>query len=64
MDKFKKWFKALGIKVVKTMSQTAVAFIGTAVALGDVNWLALLSTVALSCVMTVLMNLSQLEEEK
>ena len=34
----KKWFKAAGVRAVKTVAQTAAATIGTAVALGDVNW--------------------------
>ena len=34
----KEWFKAAGVRAIKTVAQTAVATIGTAVALGDVNW--------------------------
>jgi len=34
----KNWFKAAGIRAVKTVAQTAVATIGTAAAMGDVNW--------------------------
>ena len=35
---WKNWIKAAGIRAVKTVAQTAVATIGTAVALGDVQW--------------------------
>ena len=31
------WIKAAGIRAIKTVAQTAVATIGTSVALGDVN---------------------------
>ena len=34
----KKWLRAAGIRAVKTVAQTAAATIGTAVALGDINW--------------------------
>ena len=34
----KEWFKCAGIRAIKTVAQTAVATIGTAVAMGDVNW--------------------------
>ena len=34
----KEWIKAAGIRAIKTVAQTAVATIGTAVAMGDVNW--------------------------
>lgn len=37
-DNAKKWTKAAGIRAVKTVAQTAVATISTAVAIGDVNW--------------------------
>lgn len=34
----KEWFKAAGIRAIKTIAQTAIATIGTAAVLGDVNW--------------------------
>jgi len=33
-----KWFKAAGVRAIKTVAQTAVATIGTSAAMGDVNW--------------------------
>lgn len=39
-NKTKVWFKAAGIRAIKTMAQTAVATIGVAV-MQDVNWLAI-----------------------
>ena len=42
----KEWFKCAGIRAIKTVAQTAVATIGTAVALGDVNWVMVASASA------------------
>ena len=39
-DNTKKWFKAAGIRAVKTIAQSAIATIGTSAAFGDINWLA------------------------
>ena len=38
-NNFKNWFKCAGIRAIKTVAQTAVATIGTSVAIGDVNWI-------------------------
>ena len=41
---WKKWFKAAGIRAIRTFAEAALAYIGTgAIVLGDVNWLAVLS---------------------
>lgn len=65
MKKFKQWLKRTGIKVVKTMAETAIAVIGTnAVGITDVNWIGVASAVALSGVTTVLFNIKNLPEEK
>ena len=50
----KDWFKAAGIRAIKTVAQTAVATIGTAVALGDVNWVMVASSAALAGVLSLL----------
>ena len=42
-NKTKVWFKAAGIRAIKTMAQTAVATIGVAAVMQDVNWLAVAS---------------------
>lgn len=50
----KDWFKAAGIRAIKTIAQTAVATIGTAVAMGDVNWVMVASAAALAGVLSLL----------
>ena len=63
----KKWFKAAGIRAIKTLAQTAVATIGTAAVLGDVNWFMVASAAALAGVLSLLTSvagLPELESEK
>lgn len=58
-----KWVKSVIIKVVKTMAETALAVIGTnAVGITDVDWLGVLSAVALSGVVTILFNIKLIPE--
>ena len=61
--KMNKFVKKLGIKVVKTMSQAALGVIGSSALLTEVNWVVVASTIALSGVTCVLMNLSELKED-
>ena len=58
----KEWFKAAGIRAIKTVAQTAVATIGTAVALGDVNWVVVGSASALAGVLSLLTSVAGLPE--
>lgn len=59
----KKWLKNLGIKVVKTMSETALAVIGTnTVGITEVDWVGVGSAMLLSGVVTILFNLKDLQE--
>ena len=50
----KEWFKAAGIRAIKTIAQTAIATIGTAAVLGDVNWVMVASVAALAGVLSLL----------
>lgn len=50
----KEWFKCAGIRAIKTVAQTAIATVGTAVALGDVNWVMVASAAALAGVLSLL----------
>ena len=49
----KKWFKAAGVRAVKTMAQVFIASIGTAAIMQDVNWLMVASAVALSGILSI-----------
>ena len=59
----KTFAKKLGIKVIKTMSQAAIGVIGSSALLTEVNWDVVASTIALSGLICVLMNLSELKED-
>ena len=60
---WKKWFKAAGIRSLRTFAEAALAYIGTgAVVLGDVNWLAALSAGAFGAVCAILLALTGLPE--
>lgn len=50
----KDWFKAAGVRAIKTIAQTAIATIGTAAVLGDVNWVMVASAAALAGVLSLL----------
>lgn len=57
------WLKAVGIKVLKTMAETALAVIGTnVVGITDVDWVGLASACALSGIVTILFNIKSLPE--
>lgn len=49
----KEWLKAASTRAVKTVAQTAIATIGTAMALGDVNWVMVASAAALAGVLSL-----------
>lgn len=58
----KKYFEKLGVKVLKTMAQTAVGIIGTGYVLSDINWETVISASLLSGLVAILMNISDLKE--
>ena len=57
-----KWLKAAGIRAIKTMAQVAIATIGTSAAMGDVNWIMVASTSALSGILSILTSIAGIPE--
>lgn len=64
MKNWKLWIKAAGIRAIKTVAQTAAATIGTAAALGDINWVLVASASALAGVLSLLTSVAGLPEVK
>jgi hypothetical protein len=63
----KDWFKAAGVRAVKTVAQTAIATIGTAALISDVDWLAVVSASLIAGVLSLLtsiVGLPEVEEEE
>lgn len=59
------WIKSVGIRTVKTMAETAIAVIGTnAIGITEVDWLGVLSAVALSGIVTILFNIKNIPESE
>lgn len=59
-----KWWKAAGIRAIKTVAQTAVATIGTSAILAEVNWLVVASASALAGILSLLTSIAGLPEVK
>ena len=64
MKNFKSWIKAAGVRAIKTIAQTALATVGTAALLGDVNWVAVASASALAALLSLLTSVAGLPEVK
>lgn len=62
MKNLEKWFKAAGIRAIKTVAQTAVATIGTSAVMGDVNWLMVGSAALLAGILSLLTSVAGLPE--
>lgn len=59
-----KWVKVAGVRAVKTMAQTAIATIGITMAMSEVNWVLVGSTVALAGLLSMLTSVAGLPELK
>lgn len=63
-EKWKLWWKAAGVRAVKTIAQTCIATIGASALLSDVNWITVLSTAVLAGVLSLLTSVAGLPEVK
>ena len=62
MRDWKAWLKAAGVRAVKTIAQTAIATIGTSVAMGDVSWDMVGSASLLAGILSLLTSVAGLPE--
>ena len=60
----KEWLSASLVRSLKTVAQTAVATIGTAAVMGDVNWIMVASAAGLAGVLSILTSVAGLPEIK
>ena len=61
---WKEWFKAAGIRALKTVAQTAIATIGTSAIMSDVNWVLVGSSSLLAGILSLLTSLAGIPEVK
>lgn len=57
-----KWFKAAGVRAIKTVAQTAIATIGSSAILSEVNWQVVISASVLSGLLSLLTSVAGLPE--
>lgn len=64
MRDWKTWIKAAGIRAIKTCAQTAIATIGAAAVLSDVDWAIVASASVLAGVLSLLTSIAGIPEEQ
>ena len=60
--KSKTWWKAAGIRAVKTMAQTAIAAIGASTMITETNWVVVASATVMAGVLSILTSVAGLPE--
>lgn len=56
------WWAAAGIRAVKTLAQAAIAGIGTAAVMGEVDWIYVISASVLAAILSLLTSVTGLPE--
>ena len=59
---WKNWLKCAGVRAIKTVAQSAIATIGAAAVMGEVNWVMVGSAAALAGVLSLLTSVAGLPE--
>lgn len=62
MKNFKSWAKAAAVRAIKTVAQAAIAGIGVAVTLDQVDWIYIVSASILAGILSILTSLAGLPE--
>ena len=62
MEYMVKWFKAAGVRAVKTAAQAAIGTIGASAAMGEVDWLLCGSAAMLAAILSLLTSVAGLPE--
>lgn len=62
MRDWKNWIKKAGVRAIKTVCQTAVATIGVATVMSEVNWIAVASASILAGVLSILTSVAGIPE--
>ena len=57
-----KWWKAAGVRAIKTVAQTAIGTIGASMLISDVNWIAVVSASVLAGLLSLLTSVAGLPE--
>lgn len=58
----KKWWKAAGVRAVKTMAQAAIATIGASTMITETNWVMVASATVMAGVLSILTSVAGLPE--
>lgn len=58
----KNWFKAAGVRAIKTVAQTMIATIGTTVVISEVDWVVVVSASAIAGLLSLLTSIAGLPE--
>ena len=59
---WKNWWKAAGVRAIKTVAQTAVATIGTTALMSEVDWIMVASASVLAGILSLLTSIAGLPE--